>query len=101
MQILDWLRKNTRSLLREAWLVSLISLVAFGLRIYRLSAQPLWLDEIYSIELVREGPIAILRNSLSDPHPLPDAWPRLALPARWLFLPGIFIIARRDAHLPS
>jgi len=44
-------------------------LLALGLRIYRLPTQLLWLDEIYTLQLVREGPLAILRNSLVDPHP--------------------------------
>jgi 4-amino-4-deoxy-L-arabinose transferase-like glycosyltransferase len=58
-----------KSIFRTEWPASLLFLLALGLRIYRLGTQPLWLDEIYAVQLVHEGPLAILRNSLIDPHP--------------------------------
>ncbi len=69
MSVIVWGRNKALPLLQAGWPVASLTLLAFGLRIYRLPDQPLWLDEIYTIELVREGPLAILRNSLSDPHP--------------------------------
>jgi hypothetical protein len=48
-------------------LVALAALAA-ALRLYRLDGQ-LWLDEIYTIQLVRLGPWAIWLNMAADPHP--------------------------------
>jgi hypothetical protein len=58
-----------KSTSRTEWPASLLFLLALGLRIYRLEAQSFWLDEIYAVQLVHEGPLVILRNSLIDPHP--------------------------------
>jgi 4-amino-4-deoxy-L-arabinose transferase-like glycosyltransferase len=44
-------------------------LVALGLRVYHLSAHPLWLDEIYGYLSGERGLAALLQNSLHDPHP--------------------------------
>ena len=47
----------------------MLLLLALGLRIYRLSSSPLWLDEIYGYLLGERGLAALLQNSLHDPHP--------------------------------
>jgi 4-amino-4-deoxy-L-arabinose transferase-like glycosyltransferase len=39
------------------------------LRFYRIDNNPLWMDEIYGILLMREGTRALILNSLTDPHP--------------------------------
>ena len=49
--------------------VTLLFLIALGLRLYRLSANPLWLDEIYAYLLGERGLAALMQNSLHDPHP--------------------------------
>lgn len=56
------------SRLRRLTVWSLLAL-ALAVRLFRLAHDPLWLDEIYSIEVVRRGLGAILANSLVDPHP--------------------------------
>jgi len=43
--------------------------IALGLRSYHLTDNPLWLDEIYAYLLGQRGFVAILQNSLHDPHP--------------------------------
>lgn len=43
--------------------------VAVGLRFFRLSYHPLWMDELYGHQLGALGLNAIIRNSLEDPHP--------------------------------
>jgi hypothetical protein len=43
--------------------------IALGLRSYHLTGNPLWLDEIYPFLLGQRGLVAILQNSLHDPHP--------------------------------
>lgn len=53
----------------EAALLVLVMLAALGLRWWQLGGQLVWLDEVYSFELVRRGPAAIVANSLHDPHP--------------------------------
>ena len=52
------------------WLLAaLLFFIALGLRLYRLSANPLWLDEIYAYLLGERGLAALMQNSLHDPHP--------------------------------
>jgi len=51
------------------WPGVLVILIAGFLRFYRLGQQPLWLDEIYTAQLGRLGFLAILDDSLRDPHP--------------------------------
>ena len=58
----------------DSWLAAylpaiLLFILTLGLRAYRLSADPLWLDEIYGFLLCQRGLAAILENSLYDPHP--------------------------------
>lgn len=58
-----------QSNIRREWPGAVLFLLALGLRIYRLPSQLLWLDEIYALQLIGEGPLAILKNSQLDPHP--------------------------------
>lgn len=52
------------------WLwIGLLSLTALALRCYQLAGSPVWLDEAVSMWIVRQGPVAIVANSLRDPHP--------------------------------
>jgi hypothetical protein len=53
----------------DRWLLPALFLAALALRLFRLSADPLWLDELYGVQLGRLGFGAILGNSLVDPHP--------------------------------
>ena len=55
--------------IRNEWPLILVILAAIALRIYKIAAQPLWLDEIYAVQLSRQGFTAIIQNSLKDPHP--------------------------------
>nr|WP_255603132.1 glycosyltransferase family 39 protein [Oscillochloris sp. ZM17-4] len=57
------------SRLARWWPAAAIFGVALALRLYRLGSTPLWLDEIYTIQLARMGPWAIWRNLSYDPHP--------------------------------
>jgi uncharacterized membrane protein len=56
-------------IIRSEWPGVLVIFVAIVLRIFRLAAQPLWLDEIYAVQVSRQGLIAIFQNSLRDPSP--------------------------------
>jgi len=56
-------------IIRAEWPGLLVILIGIGLRLYHISSQPLWLDEIYSVQISRQGLFAILQNSLRDPHP--------------------------------
>ncbi len=47
----------------------LLFLFALLPRVYHLTANPLWLDEIGGLQLARQGVRAILLNSRLDPHP--------------------------------
>lgn len=51
-------------------LLGLVLGLGVALRLYRLDAQPLWLDELYTAELARVGPALIWRNASFD-HTLP------------------------------
>ncbi|MCC7358810.1 MAG: glycosyltransferase family 39 protein [Anaerolineales bacterium] len=51
------------------WLPWVLFAGALALRLYRLPANPLWLDELYGVQLGRLGLGAVLANSLADPHP--------------------------------
>lgn len=61
---------GTPALRRDAarYLPLLPLLLALGLRLYRIDS-PLWLDEVYGYRLARLDVAAIVRQSLSDPHP--------------------------------
>jgi mannosyltransferase len=63
------IRDRLTASIRGEWLGIGLFVLALGLRVWGLAQQPLWLDEVFSIQLAREGALAILRNSLSDPHP--------------------------------
>jgi 4-amino-4-deoxy-L-arabinose transferase-like glycosyltransferase len=53
-------------------LLGIVLLIGVALRLYRLDAQKLWFDELYTAEVVRQGPGAIWRNSfLQLTPPLP------------------------------
>ena len=62
-------RYSLPQFIRIEWPGVVVFLLALGLRFYHLGAQPLWLDEIYSVQLVRQGFLAILQNSQNEPHP--------------------------------
>ncbi len=66
-----WLLTAVRKLAasHEFWAAAALFLAALALRLYRLNANPLWLDELYGVQLSRLGLRAILLNSLTDPHP--------------------------------
>lgn len=53
----------------DAYLPLALFAGALALRLYRLNADPLWLDELYAVQLGRLGLGAIFANSLADPHP--------------------------------
>jgi hypothetical protein len=53
----------------DALTIAVVAVIALGLRSYRLSSNPLWLDEIYGYQLGQLGIRAIFSNSLADPHP--------------------------------
>lgn len=63
------IRNRISPIFHNEWPLPIITLVAIILRIYKISAQPLWLDEIYAVQLSRQGLSAIIQNSLRDPHP--------------------------------
>ena len=67
MRMAAWNRLSR--FIHTEWLGIVVFLLALGLRLYRLGGQPLWLDEIYSVQLVRQGFLAILQNSQNEPHP--------------------------------
>jgi uncharacterized membrane protein len=55
---------------RAAYIIPLVVfMLAFVIRSYRLSQNPLWLDEIYGYLLASQGLPKIFLNSLGDPHP--------------------------------
>ena len=54
---------------RWQWIAAVPFLVAIILRLYHLGADPLWLDELISTQVVRRGLLAVFANSQTDPHP--------------------------------
>lgn len=50
-------------------LVAVAGLFGLALRCFSVGETPVWLDEIFSFLLVRQGPGVIIANSLNDPHP--------------------------------
>lgn|GEM_PF-1349783 len=66
---------------RWQWVAAALFLLAGAVRVYRLGADPLWLDEIISTQVARSGHVIplgyslrqalvdIFANSLTDPHP--------------------------------
>ena len=62
-------RDRLAATLKLEWPGIGLFVLALGLRAWGLAEQPLWLDEVFSMQLAREGALAILRNSLRDPHP--------------------------------
>jgi uncharacterized membrane protein len=50
-------------------LPGLLFCLALTVRSYRLTVNPLWLDEIYGYQLGERGVLTILKNSFYDPHP--------------------------------
>jgi mannosyltransferase len=46
-----------------------ILLAAFGLRLYSLDAESLWIDEGYTISLARHSPFEIVEGAAADQHP--------------------------------
>ena len=63
------IEEKTVSWLTDYLPVILLFTIALGIRSYRLTINPLWLDEIYSFILGQKGLTVILQNSLHDPHP--------------------------------
>jgi 4-amino-4-deoxy-L-arabinose transferase-like glycosyltransferase len=62
--------KNRVSLIiRDDWPGVLVVLVAIGLRLYHLSTQPLWLDEIFTVQISRQSLLVLLQDSFREPNP--------------------------------
>ncbi|RPJ49140.1 MAG: hypothetical protein EHM19_01165 [Candidatus Latescibacterota bacterium] len=58
--------------LRGAWfLVALLFLAALLLRLFRIGAESLWLDEAYSWRLASDGPLSILEGARGNRHTPP------------------------------
>ena len=74
---------NRRVLTRNRWLLLLIILLAFALRVYHLDTQSIWYDEGLSIQLAGQDPTQTIALSAATDHPplhalLLGAWMRLA-----------------------
>lgn len=65
----DFISKVLQKLRSAYFLPLVVFIIALAIRSYRLSNNPLWLDEIYGFLLAAQGLPKILLNSLSDPHP--------------------------------
>ena len=72
---------------RAIALMLLLTLVAFGLRFYRLSNQSLWTDEVSSIETAREPYSKMTQDSGSE---------NVYLPGYFLLLGAVLGDANRD-----
>jgi len=51
------------------WVVAALTLVAFGLRVYRIDVQSIWWDEGISVRLARLDVLAILSERAGSQHP--------------------------------
>ncbi|WP_081752692.1 glycosyltransferase family 39 protein [Kallotenue papyrolyticum] len=58
-----------KSLNQPYFIATLLFVSALTIRLYRLTANPLWLDELYGYQLSQLGVGAIFRNTLYVPHP--------------------------------
>ncbi len=54
---------------RPLWILLLIILLAFGVRLFNLGAQSLWIDETISARLATQSPSQIIRNRANGFHP--------------------------------
>jgi uncharacterized membrane protein len=55
--------------IKAEWPGLLVVLIAIGVRLYRLSSQPLWLDEIFTVQISRQNLLVILQDSFREPNP--------------------------------
>ncbi len=74
---------NRRVLTKYRWLLLLIVLLAFALRVYRLDTQSIWYDEGLSIQIAAQDPAQAIALSATTDHPplhtlLLGAWMRAA-----------------------
>jgi len=85
------------------WLVTVITLLAFGARLYRLDAHSLRGDEAASATYASLSPAEILEISrVADPHPplfylVLHHWEKVAGPSEfavrfWVLLPGVLLV---------
>lgn len=103
--------------MRETFAVSLLTLAALGLRLFRLDFRSLWLDEAYSLTLASAPWTEIWRGASLDIHPplfhfLLGAWVRLAGPGEFslrflaalfgaLLVPAAFALGRAVLSRPA
>ncbi len=74
---------NRRVLTKNHWLLLLIILLSFALRVYHLDTQSIWYDEGLSIQLAEQNPAQTIALSATTDHPplhtlLLGAWIRVA-----------------------
>src|SRR3974377_1540242 len=74
---------NRRVLTQNRWLLLLIILLSFALRVYKLDTQSIWYDEGLSIQLAGQNPAQTIALSATTDHPplhalLLGAWMRVA-----------------------
>ena len=74
---------NRRRVTKNRWLLLLIIVLAFALRVYRLDTQSIWYDEGLSIQLAQQDPAQAIALSATTDHPplhtlLLGAWMRVA-----------------------
>jgi mannosyltransferase len=72
-----------RVVIKQRWLLLLIILLAFVLRVYQLDTQSIWYDEGLSIQLAQQDPAQAIELSATTDHPplhtlLLGAWMRAA-----------------------
>jgi 4-amino-4-deoxy-L-arabinose transferase-like glycosyltransferase len=63
------LRKGRLSQTAVLWLLVMVLLISFGLRVYRLGDQSVWWDEGYSTWLARQSFVEIAQGTSRDTHP--------------------------------
>ena len=86
--------QNTRSLLA-------LILLAFGLRVYRLSAQSLWYDEAVTAQVASRGIVELTRWTADDIQPplyyyVVAGWTRLAGHGEWALRFPVRLLRRVD-----
>jgi mannosyltransferase len=112
------LQNRIKPIIQSDWPGILVVLIAIILRIYRLTAQPLWLDEIYSVQVSRQGLLSIFQNSLRVPNPpiyyiiqmltsglwnIQSEWGWRWLSVFWgvLTIAGFYLFCRRFSSRPA
>ncbi len=66
---MNTLKSRLSNFIKEDWMGLLAILAGTGLRIYRLAAQPLWLDEIFTVQISRQSLLVLLQDSFKEPNP--------------------------------